>query len=691
MTPDPFFRRLSVVLLLKNGLLVRSGNFQTHQVVGNPITTLRRLSSWNVDEVILLDISPPGGKPDFRRDDIQEALEVQTPLELLKAASQICSTPLAFGGQISSIDKMALALESGADKCVVTTHALQNPDFISEAAVRFGSQAVVLGIDAIRTNSGYVVTSNHASKPVILSPIEWAKRAELMGAGEIFLHSVERDGTATGFDLDLVNSVVEAVSIPVIACGGAGMPEHFSEVASSTNVSAIAAANIYHFTELSYPRIKDHLHASVGGFRKTALSSDFFPREPDYDKGLEKAKLDRRLNNAFHLPPKEWKQFKDLPEELPDITWCRKCTYPSLSATPLEFDSSGQCTGCQMALARASIPSSEWTARRRLLGDILESSRSAGKSRHDVVVAVSGGKDSYFQVHTMIHEFGLRPLLVTYDGNNWTAEGWRNLLRMREVFDTEHVVIRPPANTLRRLNLASFLAMGDMNWHSHVGIMTVPMAEAIRRGIPLVIYGEHGYADLSGQFGIGDFPEVTYRHRLEHFARGFEWTYFRDVWGFSDQELLTWQYPSDELLQNSGLRGIFLGNYLKWEPHVHTKVVVDQYGFESSSVPFDRTYRRSSNLDDMHENGVHDYLKFIKFGYGRATDHTSKDIREGLLTRAKAVELVRSLDPIKPSDLQRWLEYVGVDEDFFDKICDTFRDPRAWRYLDETWVRHIIG
>ncbi len=117
-------------------------------------------------------------------------------------------------------------------------------------------------------------------------------------------------------------------------------------------------------------------------------------------------------------------------------------------------------------------------------------------------------------------------------------------------------------------------------------------------------------------------------------------------------------------------------------------MVIDRYGWEPSALPFDRTYRRISNLDDMHENGIHDYLKFVKFGYGRATDHACKDIRAGLLTREEGVELVRQYDHVKPSDLGRWLDYVEMSEAEFDAIADGFRDPRVWS-RDERgdWVK----
>ena len=309
---------------------------------------------------------------------------------------------------------------------------------------------------------------------------------------------------------------------------------------------------------------------------------------------------------------------------------------------------------------------------------------------YDCVIAVSGGKDSYFQTHYLKNILKLNPLLVTYDGNNWTDVGWRNMKNMKDVFKCDHIIIRPSTETLVKLNRLGFLVMGDMNWHAHVGIMTVPMSIASKYKIPFVFYGEHGYLDISGQFSLEDFPEVTYRDRLEHFARGYEWNFFVGIDGITEKDMEIWKYPSDEEIFELNLRGLFLGNYIFWEANQHIKLVVEKYKFEISKKSFDRTYRTMSNLDDMHENGVHDYLKFIKFGYGRATDHACKDIRSGILTREKAIELVKKYDHVKPSDLKRWLNYTKFKEKDFDKIADTFRDPRVWYKEKNKWKRNTI-
>lgn len=361
---------------------------------------------------------------------------------------------------------------------------------------------------------------------------------------------------------------------------------------------------------------------------------------------------------------------------LPDIHWCAKCVYPSSSAVPLRFDENGICSGCRGAEERKHV---DWEERRALLLDLVEPYRKS--SGYECIIGVSGGKDSYYQTHFVKEVLGLKPLLVTYNGNNYLDVGWRNLLRMKEVFKVDHYIFSPSVDTLVRLNRLAFRKMGDMNWHAHGGIATLPMKIAVQFNIPLVFWGEHGFTYVGGMHKLNDFVEYTYRYRKDQFMRGYEWyDMLNDEEDPVAEHEVEWlKYPSDEEVRKVGLRGIHISFYDKWDPNEHTKLVTEKYGFEPSPVPFERTYRRSSNLDDRYENGAHDYLKWIKFGYGRATDHASKDIRDGYMTRAEGIEMVRKYDHVRPSDLYFWLNYVGRSEDWFDTIADSFRDPRVWR------------
>ena len=374
----------------------------------------------------------------------------------------------------------------------------------------------------------------------------------------------------------------------------------------------------------------------------------------------------------------------------PNLSYCKQCTFPSSSAVPLEYDNNGICSGCQTSNQRLNI---DWSRREKLFLDLIEQYKSKN-NYYDCLIPVSGGKDSYYQIHK-IKEYGLNPLLVTYHGNNYTETGMENLNNMRDVFNVDHIFFTPSINTLKKMNRVCQILMGDMNWHAHAGIYTYPMRVAIEKKIPLMVWGEHGFMDLGGMYSYNDFVEFTYRYRFEHALRGFEWydiikasIKYNDP--IEEKEMIQWKYPTDDEIESVGLRGIYISNFFKWEANKHGKMMVEKYGFKLPGTPFERTYRKMSNLDDMHENGIHDYMKWVKFGYGRATDHTSKDIRDGLIDRNQGIMEVLKRDHIKSKDLRRWLKYVGWGEKKFDEIADKFRDPSVWWISGNTWIKKDI-
>ena len=374
--------------------------------------------------------------------------------------------------------------------------------------------------------------------------------------------------------------------------------------------------------------------------------------------------------------------------KLPEVHWCTKCVYPSSSAIPLNFDENGVCSGCRTHEQKTNV---DWDNRLEMLIDEVESYRKS--SGYDCIIPVSGGKDSYYQVHFVKEKLGLNPLLVTYNGNNYLDTGWKNMMRMKDVFNVDHIVISPGVDFLIRMNRLGFRKCGDMNWHNHAGIFTAPVQVAAKYNIPLMFWGEHGWTELGGMHSMQDFPEFTYRYRIDQGLRGYDW------WDFMndkedpifENELEIFKYPTDEEIQRVGVRGIHIGFYDKWDAKVHTQLVTDKYGWEPSPLPFERTYRTASNLDDRYENGVHDYLKYIKFGYGRASDHACKDIRNGYMSREEGIRMVKKYDHVRSYDLKVWLDYVDRNEEWFDKISDSFRSPKVW-LQDESgvWMKRNI-
>jgi N-acetyl sugar amidotransferase len=371
------------------------------------------------------------------------------------------------------------------------------------------------------------------------------------------------------------------------------------------------------------------------------------------------------------------------------VTYCKKCLYPVISVN-LILDDEGVCSACRMQEQFDEITPNFWQQKENKFKELAEWAKSKSTSNYDCIVPVSGGKDSYYQVHKAL-EYGLKPLLVTYHGNNYLPEGQRNLDRMREKLNVDHLVFGPSINTLKKLNKGCFEIMGDMNWHGHAGIKTYPMQIAVLMKIPLVIWGEITWS-ISGMFDPEDYVQYNKRTVYEHDMRGYS---IKDmverIPGITLKDLAWLQMPSDKEIEDAETVGIYIGNFFKWDPNQHAYEMKEKYDFEFATEPFERTYRTMSNLDDMHENGAHDYLKFIKFGYGRATDHTSKDVRSGYMKREEGVKIVLEKDHLKPRDLIRWYEYAGVTEAEFDAIADTFRDPRVWWIENGEWFKMNIN
>ena len=371
------------------------------------------------------------------------------------------------------------------------------------------------------------------------------------------------------------------------------------------------------------------------------------------------------------------------------MQYCTKCLYPASSASPLVFVENGVCTGCFEK--GKSTDNTDWNRLERIFARTLDQYRIQDGSNYDCIIPVSGGKDSYYQVYLLKNVYKMNPLLVTYNANNYSETGMKNLKNMRNVFGCDHIFFTPSIRVIKAMNRLGMLMMGDMNWHAHSGIMTYPFQVAVEKKIPLVFYGEHGMMDLAGMHSQKDMIEFTYRYRKEHQLRGYEWyDFIRESKKYNENlersDMIPWVFPSDKDMERVGVRGLYISNYFPWSGNYNFEVS-KKLGFKEPKEDFERTYRKMSNLDDMHENGIHDYMKYIKFGYGRASDHCCKDIREGRMSREEGIEIVRQMDHVKSRDLYRWLNYVGWTEDQFDMVANTFRDKRVWYKDKNEWIK----
>lgn len=243
--------RIMPTLLFRDVGLVKGVGFDSWRRTGSALQAIKVYNMREVDELVFLDIraTPDGREPDFQQID-----------EL----ADECFMPMTVGGGVRTPDHIAQLLAVGADKVAINTAALARPGLIEDGAVRFGAQCIVVSIDVLRHADGRLEVMSHCGKkPTGRDPVEWAKEVEALGAGEILLTSVDRDGTFNGYDVPLTRSVVDAVKIPVVASGGCGNYQHMEEVLRDGKADAVAAASIFHFTEQTPKEAKAYLK-SVG-------------------------------------------------------------------------------------------------------------------------------------------------------------------------------------------------------------------------------------------------------------------------------------------------------------------------------------------------------------------------------------------------------------------------------------------
>ena len=242
-----FTKRIIPCLDVNAGRVVKGVNFVDLKDAGDPVEIARAYDKAGADELVFLDITASSD-------------ERATVVDMLRKVAECVFIPFTVGGGIRTVDDFRVLLREGADKISVNSAAINNPQLVRDAAEKFGSQCVVLAIDARRRPEGwYEVVVAGGRTPTGLDAVQWAKRGQELGAGEILLTSMDADGTKAGFDLEMTKAVTEAVTIPVIASGGCGSLEHFAQVFEATNCDAALAASLFHFGELTVPQVKEYL------------------------------------------------------------------------------------------------------------------------------------------------------------------------------------------------------------------------------------------------------------------------------------------------------------------------------------------------------------------------------------------------------------------------------------------------
>jgi len=360
--------------------------------------------------------------------------------------------------------------------------------------------------------------------------------------------------------------------------------------------------------------------------------------------------------------------------------YCKKCLFPE-TKPDLHFSEEGVCSACIAAESKNN--GIDWAQREKDFHSIIDKFRlDKDEIGYDCLIPVSGGKDSTYQAYFMKVVCNMNPLCVCFETTRETELGRKNLENISKMgIDVIH--FKKNYNAYRSMVVEGFKRVGDEMWPNHLGIFTFPIIVATKFKIPLVIWGENSQQEYGGPLESIENNKLT-RRWLEEFG-GLLGNRIQDmigVDGMTAKNLTPYFYPSDEELQNAGIISIFLGHYYFWDARKQLEIV-KQNGFSvKEDGPVEGTYTNYENLDEeMH--GLHDYLKFVKYGFGRATDHANIDIRNKRLTREQGLELVKKYDGKYPhKSINAFIEYSGMSKEGIDEIINSYTNPILFKIND---------
>lgn len=358
------------------------------------------------------------------------------------------------------------------------------------------------------------------------------------------------------------------------------------------------------------------------------------------------------------------------------IKYCRRCLMPE-TKPDLPMDGEGICGACRSYERRKEV---DWDKRKQELMAVLERYRSANGTHYDCIVPVSGGKDSTYQTIRML-ELGMNPLCVTATTDKLSDIGRRNIENLKQQgVDFVEVTTNPVVR--RRINHLALTQIGDISWPEHVTIFTIPIRIAFQFNVPLIVWGENPQNEYGGPAAAVENNVLT-RRWLEEFGGllGLRVSDLIGQEGIQPKHLIQYTYPSDEQLAQVGVTGIFLGHYIPWDG-LSNALFAQAHGFETYHKTVEGSMVNYENLDNVH-TGIHDYFKFLKYGFGRATDLACMHIRRGRLSRADGLKLVKKHDGKFPwvylgTPLEEVLKEMDMTLDEFVRVCDRFTNKKLF-------------
>jgi N-acetyl sugar amidotransferase len=364
-----------------------------------------------------------------------------------------------------------------------------------------------------------------------------------------------------------------------------------------------------------------------------------------------------------------------------ELRYCNTCLFPE-TKPDLFFNEEGVCSACQGA--KKKNDNIDWAQREKDFYTIIDKyKKKENEIGYDCLIPVSGGKDSTYQVYFMKEICKMNPLCVCFETTNLTELGRQNIDNISKM-GVDVIYFKKNYNAYKSMVVEGFKRVGDEMWPNHLGIFTIPINIAVKFNIPLVIWGENPQLEYGGPVESLE-NNILNRRWMEEFG-GLLGNRIQDmvgVDGLTEKDLTPYFYPSDEDIERVGVVGLFLGHYFFWDARKQLEIV-KQHGFSvKEDGPVEGTYTNYENLDEkMH--GLHDYLKYIKYGFGRATDHVCIDIRNNRLTREEGLKLLQKYEGRYPNEsINAFIEYSGMTKEEIDQILDSFTNPMLFQQAED--------
>lgn len=358
-----------------------------------------------------------------------------------------------------------------------------------------------------------------------------------------------------------------------------------------------------------------------------------------------------------------------------DIQFCKRCLYSTTHPLGLILDEQGICSGCRIHEEKDKL---NWAARWQKLESLVKPYRAHAGDNYDCIVPVTGAQDSYYIVHLVKEKLGLNPLLVTYNKYFNTPLGIRNLANLRIRFNCDILYQNVNPVSVKKITRSTLRRFGSIYWPILAGQSVFPVQTAVRYKIPLIIWGAHQGIEQVGMFSHEHEVEMTRRYRKDHDLMGHEADDLLSIFDtLKEEDIWQYRYPDDRDINAIGVRGIYLGNYVRWDPKAQHEQMIREHGYRTAV--FSRTFDCYDYVDCFNYMNLHDQLKLYKHGFSKVTDHASREIRHGRLTREAGLALVRAHEHAPVEYLDFFYEWLGVTPRSMQFLLDQHRNPQFWR------------